>query len=1282
MPAQEAAPTTADATDPQAAAATLDHDALLKDLQKQVALLETDLRERAHGDSDQAAALRAEYERAVYAGRTEVGRETWLEERVTQIAAAWVLACVFVRFCEDNGLVPDARISGPGERIAEAQDNHDAFFREHPELNDRDWLKECFRALGTEHEVAEGLFDPAHNPLWELDPSYDVAARLLAFWRERDSEGRIRHDFTDPTLNTRFLGDLYQHLSEHARKTYALLQTPEFVEDFILDLTLDPALEEFGLAPAWKYRPEGWRGETYEEIDENGDDATVVRGLRCIDPACGSGHFLLGLFRRVLAAWRDADRGAENWLLVRRALESVHGADKNPFAVSIARFRLLVATLQECRVDRLSAAPSMPIRIAVADSLLHGREAGRETDPTLDDVERGETFTYRTEDVSRYVKEVDLLGRGSYHVVVANPPYITVKDKAENENYRKIYWACSGKYALSVPFAQRIFELAVRASGDHRDGGFTGQITANSFMKREFGATLIQSFFHGGPYKDPQTRRLDVYSGVELTHVLDTSGAFIPGHGTPTVILAGRHQMARQARPIRAVLGVRGEPSEPKGDPALGKVWQAIVSQWRKPGVGAAEWVSVEDVERERFAGHPWSLSGGGAGPLMQAIEAAAVKRLGAVATSIGITSVTGEDDLYLMPRNGAARRLGVSATYPMITGDVIRDFALKPELDALWVYDKDFNTLPWEGIGTSQRVLEPYRTAISSRKRFGVPMLERGMEWHEWQELYPNKLRTPLSITYGEVATHNHFALDRGGSVFKQTAPVIKLQAAASEENYLELIGLLNSSTSAFWMKQVAQQKGGADNNSGGGNRWAFEAWERFYQFNSTRLKQFPLPSAPPLPLARQLDALAHELAAHEPTALTASAATSPTREALDAAQATQKHIRARMILLQEELDWTVYGLYGLLTPAEVAQTTLPGDPADLIDADVPEQLKLGQRAFEIALARSGADTAWFQRHESEENRTTEIPSHNWPESYRRIVQARLDLIQDNKDIGLLERPEFKRRWSTTPWKDREKAALRSWLLDATERESLWFEERDGIDSPRALTIYQLADALRHDDDVRAVADLYAERHLDKRDVPLSTVLNVIIEPEHVPHLAALRYKESGLRKRAQWEQVWVEQRKEDEDGERRSIDVPPKYTSADFLKHSYWSNRGKLDVPKERFVSYPGSGPDNDPSLLIGWAGWNHRHQAEALVNLLNDRLNVDGWHKDDPRFVPLLAGLAEVMPWVKQWHDEYDEEWEGNPAEDFNSALVAGLYGRNLSREDLTAWRPEKKRGRASK
>lgn len=59
---------------------------------------------------------------------------------------------------------------------------------------------------------------------------------LLAFWREQDANAQIVHDFTDDPWDTRFLGDLYQDLSEYAKKTYALLQTPVFVEEFILKI--------------------------------------------------------------------------------------------------------------------------------------------------------------------------------------------------------------------------------------------------------------------------------------------------------------------------------------------------------------------------------------------------------------------------------------------------------------------------------------------------------------------------------------------------------------------------------------------------------------------------------------------------------------------------------------------------------------------------------------------------------------------------------------------------------------------------------------------------------------------------------------------------------------------------------------------------------------------------------------------------------------------------------------------------------------------------------------
>jgi hypothetical protein len=88
------------------------------------------------------------------------------------------------------------------------------------------------------------------------------------------------------------------------------------------------------------------------------------------------------------------------------------------------------------------------------------------------------------------------------------------------------------------------------------------------------------------------------------------------------------------------------------------------------------------------------------------------------------------------------------------------------------------------------------------------------------------------MSIAYGEVATHNHFVLDRGGKGFKQTAPIIKLPDDASEAPHHELLGLLNSSAVCFWMKQVTEVElvmshgcsGGPDGQTGLGEAAVYE--------------------------------------------------------------------------------------------------------------------------------------------------------------------------------------------------------------------------------------------------------------------------------------------------------------------------------------------------------------------------------------------------------------------------------------------------------------------------
>ena len=1226
----------------------VDQNELLKDLRKQVAALEDDLRERSQDVSEFAATLTDEYQHARDAERTAATYESWREERITQAAVAWVLGTVFVRFCEDNGLIEWPWIAGPGERLAVAEERHEAYFRENPEQNDRDWLVASFDHLAAANETAGGLFDRNHNALWGLTPSFEAARGLLAFWRRRGEDGEAIHLFESEDWDTRFLGDLYQNLSEHARKTYALLQTPEFVEEFILDLTLEPAVEEFGLWPELTIR----EGESL---------VMETRGLRTIDPACGSGHFLLGLFHRLLAKHEEAaGPGVNRWANVRAALDAVHGCDKNPFAVSVARFRLLVAALKAADVERLDQAPSFPINVAVGDSLLHGRGVGRrkQKGKAEDDLfsvqeaaENGEdasAFVYATEDVNEFVRSCDLLGRHSYHVVVANPPYITVKDRQENDNYRGAYSACVGQYALSVPFAQRIFELATRSSA-----GFTGQITSNSFMKREFGKKLIEDFFRT----------------VKLTHVVDTSGAFIPGHGTPTVILVGRNTERGWAEPIRAVRGVRGEPGQPDMA-ARGFVWRAIVEQVGKPG-SESDWVSVDDSPRVEWAFQPWSLSGGVAGPLTKAIEKESVRKLSEITKVIGRTAHTGSDAVYFAPERSLLR-MGVPPSHivPLVEGQEIRDWDLLPAISALFPYGEDYAPVLSEG--APYRLLWSHRSHLRERRELGGTHEEIGLTWYEWSRWHPERFTVPLGIAFPFVSTHNHFALDRGGKVFNRPAPVIKLPTGASEEEHVGLLGVLNSSTACFWLKQVSQAKSGADNTSGGGNRWSPEAWMKDYEFTGTKLQSFPLPALIPLPVARALDGLAQELAAYEP-AIIAAASTVPTREALSAARVAHTSLRQRMIALQEELDWQVYGSYGLLTDAESAALTVKDLP------DLPE-VALGERAFEIMLARKaagGAETAWFKRHRS--TPITEIPAH-WPEWYGKIVQRRIDIIEKRRDLTLIERPEYKRRWLSSAWEKKEAEALRTWLLDRCEREDLWFHARDGMRQPRTLTPAQLADLFNDDADIHAVAELYAADHLGKPDLRLAEVLRDVLADEHVPYLAALRYKDSGLRKREQWEQVWDRQREEDRTGERFEIPVPPKYSGVDFRKHSYWSNRGKLDVPKERFISYPDAGPEADPKLVLGWAGWDHRDQAQAIINLVADRVERDNWQGD--QLIPLLVGMQELLPWLRQWHGDFDAEWDGNPATDCQEWLDAEQREHQITTTALQEWRPvAPKRGKAA-
>jgi hypothetical protein len=127
----------------------------------------------------------------------------------------------------------------------------------------------------------------------------------------------------------------------------------------------------------------------------------------------------------------------------------------------------------------------------------------------------------------------------------------------------------------------------------------------------------------------------------------------------------------------------------------------------------------------------------------------------------------------------------------------------------------------------------------------------------------------------------------------------------------------------------------------------------------------------------------------------------------------------------------------------------------------------------------------------------------------------------------------------------------------------------------------------------------------------------------------------------------------------------------------------RGGLDVPKERWVSYPGCERGADGSLPIAWAGWNHLQQATALAGYYMDMKDSEGW--EPPRLHPLLASLLELVPWLQQWHNELDPVYGERMGDYYQGFVTEEARAQGFTLDDLRAWKPvavAAKRGRKKK
>jgi type I restriction-modification system DNA methylase subunit len=251
------------------------------------------------------------------------------------------------------------------------------------------------------------------------------------------------------------------------RKRDGVYYTPESVVNYLVEQTLAPwfadAKKTCGYPNPEEGAPTAAAAAAYVQR---------LEAIRIVDPACGSGAFLISAFRRLLveriAAARDVERargaipGAiDEMPLISTILRAnIYGVDINPASVEIAKLALWLHSAR-------ASAPlsSLEHTIRIGNSLV-GEDfwAGRQR--TAESEERIRTFDWRAA-----FPEVWPAGReGGFDIVLGNPPYVKLQNLMTvdpdvvayltAERSRDTYQSArTGNFDLYLPFIEKGLRL-------------------------------------------------------------------------------------------------------------------------------------------------------------------------------------------------------------------------------------------------------------------------------------------------------------------------------------------------------------------------------------------------------------------------------------------------------------------------------------------------------------------------------------------------------------------------------------------------------------------------------------------------------------------------------------------------------------------------------------------------------------------------------------------------------------------------------------------------------
>ena len=678
---------------------------------------------------------------------------------------------IFLRICEDRGIEPYGQLqgllNGQGvyKRLIEifyrADDRYNSgLFHFRPE-RDRTAPPDCL-TLGLEiddktlKEILRGLYYPESPYEFSVLPA--------------DILGRVYEQFLGKVIRLTAGHQAKVEDKPEVKKAGGVFYTPKYIVDFIVARTVGRLLEN----------------RTPAQADR----------LRILDPACGSGSFLIQAYQFLLDWHRDRYVGAGpekrakgkrpslyqgvggEWRLTtterkRILLNNICGVDIDPQAVEVTKLSLLLKVLEgesgetlasQLKLFHERALPDLSANIRCGNSLIGPDFYDGKLPDLLSEEDR-----YRINCFNWKAEFPEVFAAGGFDAVIGNPPYIriqTMKEWAPLEvEFYKTAFASAGKgnYDIYVTFVEKGLGL-LNAKGR------LGFILPHKFFNAQYGEPL----------------RALLAKGQHLSEVIHFGDAQVfAGATTYTCLL---------------FLDKAGS-----GSCRFTKV--ADLEAWRQAGEGTEGAIPAASITAAE-----WNFAVGRGADLFEKFRQMPVK-LGDVA-SIFVGLQTSADDVFIMnvmEENENTVKLHSKALgsfwtfekgllFPLISGTDVQRYR---ELPA-----RQYILFPYEVSGTTFNLIEfrqlaeryPQTAAYLAANRKRLEGREKGKfkdeQWHRFGRNQNIGIQNKVKLCVPRLVNRLYAAYDQEGRHYLDNVDVggVVWRSAYQNQGFPYLLGILNS--------------------------------------------------------------------------------------------------------------------------------------------------------------------------------------------------------------------------------------------------------------------------------------------------------------------------------------------------------------------------------------------------------------------------------------------------------------------------------------------------------